>query len=164
MEKTLQVINVLEQEGVLSTYAIGGAMAATFYIEPVLTFDLDIFILLPPKGRLLTLAPLYEALRAKGYHEDGECISIEGVPVQFLPAYNALIEEALAQAVAIEYGKTPARVLRAEHLVAICLQTGRAKDRERVRLFREEASLDMAFLRDILKRHGLEEAWSRLNK
>ena len=47
MEKTLQVLNALERGGVLRRYAIGGAMAATFYAEPVLTFDLDIFVLLP---------------------------------------------------------------------------------------------------------------------
>jgi len=60
MEKTLQVLNALEEEGVFSRYAIGGAMAATFYVEPVLTFDLDVFVVLP--------------------QGPGECISIEGVP------------------------------------------------------------------------------------
>jgi hypothetical protein len=43
MERTLQVLNELEKSGVLTRYAIGGAMGATFYIEPVLTFDLDVF-------------------------------------------------------------------------------------------------------------------------
>ncbi|MEK7783625.1 MAG: hypothetical protein AAB279_06835, partial [Candidatus Binatota bacterium] len=63
MEKTLQVLNALERDGVLSRYAIGGAMGATFYVEPVLTFDLDIFVILPQTARgLLTLEPLYEAL------------------------------------------------------------------------------------------------------
>src|SRR5512139_2258433 len=47
MDKTLQVLNGLERDGVILRYAIGGAMAATFYAEPVLTFDLDIFVLLP---------------------------------------------------------------------------------------------------------------------
>ncbi len=56
MEKTLQVLNALERDGLFRRYAIGGAMAATFYIEPVLTFDLDVFILLPKTpGDLLTL-------------------------------------------------------------------------------------------------------------
>ena len=65
MERTLQVLNELERDGILSRYAIGGAMGATFYIEPLLTFDLDILVLLPEaKGELLTLTPLYEALRA----------------------------------------------------------------------------------------------------
>jgi len=126
MERTLQVLNALERDGAIRRYAIGGAMAATFYVEPVLTFDLDVFVLLPKTpGGLVTLAPLYAALRDRGYTEEGECVMIEDVPVQFLPAYNALVEEALAEAKEMSYETTPTRVLRAEHLVAIALQTGR---------------------------------------
>jgi len=47
MKGTLQVLNELESAGVLNRYAIGGAMAATFYLEPLLTFDLDVFVALP---------------------------------------------------------------------------------------------------------------------
>jgi len=159
MRKALEALNSLEREGVLGRYAVGGAMAATFYIEPVLTFDLDVFVALPFKEGLLTLAPLYDALRDRGYQEAGECVDIEGVPVQFLPVYNPLLEEALAEAVDVLYEATPTRVLRAEHLVAICVQTGREKDRERVRLFRAEADLDMDRLLGILGRHNLEEKW-----
>jgi len=156
MEKTLRVLNDLERAGVVSRYAICEAMGATFYVEPVLTFDLDVFIVLPgASGGLLTLSPLYEALRARGYQEEKECVNIEGVPVQFLPAYNALVEEALAEAREMMYETTPTRVLRAEHLLAIALQTGRAKDRERVRLLREQASLDSDYLATLLARHGL---------
>lgn len=156
MEKTLQVLNSLETEGILERYAIGGAMGATFYVEPLLTFDLDVFVLFPQSGLLLSLAPLYQALRDRDYHEEAECVLIEGVPVQFLPAYNALLEEALREARDTEYEQTPARVLRAEHLVAICVQTGRDKDRQRVRIFMEQAQLDNDRLIDILKRHQLE--------
>ncbi len=99
-------------------------------------------------GGLLTLGSLYEALKARGHEEDGECVIIAGTPVQFLPAYNALLEEALREARETLYEQTPARVLRAEHLAAICLQTGREEDRERVRIFREQASLDEATLMD----------------
>jgi len=156
MERTLQVLNRLEQGGVLSRYAIGGAMGATFYVEPLLTFDLDIFVVLPQtESGLLTLGPLYAALRAAGYAEEGECVNIEGVPVQFLPAYNALLQEALEEARETLYESTPTRVLRAEHLLAIALQTGRAKDRERVRLLREQAALDQDYLTGLLARHGL---------
>ena len=101
----------------------------------------------------------FKALRARGYTEEKECVLIEGVPVQFLPAYNSLVEEALNQAREIMYEDVPARVLRSEHLLAICLQTGRDKDRERVRILREQAQLDTNFLADILKRHQLEEKW-----
>jgi hypothetical protein len=37
MEATLQVLNDLERAGVVRRYAIGEAMGATFYVEPVLT-------------------------------------------------------------------------------------------------------------------------------
>ena len=161
MKRTLQVLNELERDGVFTRYAIGGAMAATFYTEPFLTFDLDVFVVMPQTtGGLLTLAPLYDALRARGYSEqENECIMIEGVPVQFLPAYNALLEEALNDAQEIMYEDVPARVLRSEHLLAICLQTGRSKDRERARILREQAKLDQNFLADVLRRYQLEDKW-----
>jgi hypothetical protein len=160
MERALQVLNSLEQEGIISHYAIAGAMGATFYAEPLLTFDLDIVVLLPQtESGLLSLSPLYEALRAKGYTEEGECVLIEGIPVQFLPAYNVLLEEALREARAMSYEKTTTRVLRLEHLLAICVQTGRTKDRERVRMLREQAQIDDAYLFQILRRHRLEETW-----
>jgi hypothetical protein len=160
VRRTLEVLNELEKESVFSRYAIGGAMAATFYTEPVLTFDLDVFVLLPHSSSgLISLGSIYEALRARGYGEEKETVVIEGVPVQFLPAYNALIEETVAQAREIDYEGVPARVARAEHLIAISLQTGRAKDRARVAMLREQAHLDHELLADILKRHQLEEAW-----
>src|SRR5437667_11990500 len=151
----------MERDGVFTRYASAGSMAATFYVEALLTFDLDVFVVLPQApGALLTLAPLYDALRARGYSEqENECIRIEGVPVQFLPAYNALLEEALKEAQEIMYEDVPARVLRSEHLLAICLQTGRSKDRERVRILREQAKLDQNFLADVLRRHQLEDKW-----
>ncbi len=47
MEKTLAILNQLEHEGIIGRYAIGGAVAATRYIEPIQTYDLDIFVMLP---------------------------------------------------------------------------------------------------------------------
>ena len=164
MEKTLQVLNSLEHDGVVRRYAIGGGMAATFYAEPVLTFDLDIFILLPQAqatGGLLSLAPLYEDLRRRGYVEEGECVLIEGVAVQFLPAYNRLLEEALTEARETRYENTLTRVLRAEHLVAIAVQTGREKDRQRVRMLTEQVPMDSEYLSSVLARHNLEVKWKQ---
>lgn len=161
MKRTLRVLNELETAGALTRYAIGGAMAATFYVEPLLTFDLDVFVVLPQfRTGVLSLAPLYETLRARGYVEERECVLIEEVPVQFLPAYNALVEEAVAEARDTAYEDTPTRVLRAEHLVAICVQTGREKDRERVRVLREQAGLDIEYLRKVLVRHNLDMPWT----
>jgi hypothetical protein len=160
MEKTLAVINQLEQEGLIGRYAIGGAMAATRYIEPIQTYDLDIFVVLPvPPSGLISLSPIYTHLTQRGYTPEGECIIIEGWPVQFLPVYNELTEEALAQAVEVEFGTTPTRVVSAEHLAAIMLETGRPKDHARLIQFFEFDVLDRVVLEDIIERHGLTAKW-----
>ena len=159
MEKTLEIINRMEADGVIGRYAIGGAMAAIFYVEPFTTFDLDIFFEAHVPGRLITMTPVYEYLKAAGYEAEGEAVDIEGWPVQFLPTYNPLVAEAVEQAVEIEFKRTPTRVLSAEHLVAIMLQTGRTKDYARVAKFLEEGVVNVDRLTDILARHQLTEKW-----
>jgi len=162
MERAIEVLNELVRVGVLDRYAIGGAIGAVFYTEPVVTYDLDVFVVLPETaGGLVSLAALYAALQERGYQPDGECVLIAGVPVQFLPAYNPLVEEALAAAWERPFGGVEARVLRPEHLLAIALQTGRAKDRQRVAQLVAEADLDRAYLTDVVARHGLQERWDQ---
>jgi Nucleotidyl transferase of unknown function (DUF2204) len=162
MRRTLEVLNQMEREGVFTRYAIGGAVGALFYIEPILTFDLDVFVFLPQSRKeIVRLDSVYDWLRARGYQPEKETIQIEGVPVQFIPAYNQLIEEALAEAVTQDYEGVRTRVMRPEHLIAIMLQTGRIKDRERLSIFREEAKYDPASLDGILTRHGLRAKWEK---
>ncbi|HEY9055349.1 MAG TPA: hypothetical protein VIO60_11085 [Rectinemataceae bacterium] len=160
MKGALETINSLERDGIIGRYAIGGAMAAVFYSEPISTFDLDIFVVFPTKpSGLISLSPLYEALANRGYRESGECVEIEGIPVQFLPAYNSLVEEALQKAIDVIYEGIPTRVLGCEYLIAIAVQTGRPKDRSRVEMLMSFAELDIPLLTDILSRHGLKGAW-----
>ncbi len=72
------------------------------------------------------------AITERGYQEAGDCIMIEGTAVQFLPIASELEEEAVQEARETQYGETITRVMRAEHLIAICLKTSRPKDRLRV--------------------------------
>lgn len=37
----------MTKDNYIKDYAIGGGIAAIYYIEPILTYDLDIFIILP---------------------------------------------------------------------------------------------------------------------
>lgn len=114
MEKTLSVINKMEKEGIIGRYAIGGAVAATKYIEPVQTFDLDIFLIFPlSKSGLISMSPVYDYLSRLGYTAEEEVINIEGWPVQFLPVYNPLTEEAMEKVIEVEFGETPTRVFSA---------------------------------------------------
>lgn len=165
MERALKVINRMKDEGVVRNYAIGGAMALLFYAEPALTYDLDVFCTLKEtRSPLVSLAPIYEWLKAKGYREDKEHMVIEEIPVQVIPAYNALVEEAVEQAEERTFKGESTRVVQIEHLIALMVQTGRSKDRERLERLREEIDIDEAKLLPILRRHGLDKAWWELGK
>ena len=160
MEQALKVISRMKDEGIVRDYAIGGAVALLFYAEAVLTYDLDVFCSLPESSSsLVSLAPIYEWLKAKGYPEDKEHIVIEGLPVQFIPAYNSLVEEAVKCAEERTFKDVPTRVVRIEHLIAIMIQTGRQKDKERLERLRDEIDIDESKLRPILKRHGLSHQY-----
>jgi hypothetical protein len=163
MKATLAVINQMQADGVIGRYAIGGAVGATFYLEPSATLDIDVFISLKhgQGSSLLTLAPVYEYLTARGCRAQGECIIIEGWQVQFLPPGDALGEEALAQAVETKVDSVPTWVMTAEHLVALALQLGRPKDFTRILQFIEAGVLDANKLDQVLVRHGLLAKWER---
>jgi hypothetical protein len=163
MKATLEVINQMQTEGIIGKYAIGGAVGATFYLEPLATLDLDIFVALkaPQGSPSLTLAPIYDYLTSRGYQVEKEYLIIEGWPVQSLPPSDALEEEALGQAVQTEVEGVPTWVITAEHLVAIALKTGRAKDFARILYLVEGGVLDASQLDQILKRHGLLEKWEQ---
>ena len=166
IKHTIAAINQMQTDGIIERYAIGGAVGATFYLEPVATLDVDIFITFrPDSGKLIASPqPIFDYFRARGGEMEGEYIVVAGWPVQFLPAANPLTAEALAQAVEKDVADTPVRVFTAEHLAAIALQTGRAKDKARLLQFIETGALDPERFQAILSRHGLLAAWQRFER
>jgi hypothetical protein len=139
-------------------------MGATFYLEPVSTYDLDVFVIFEGSPLILTLTPIYDFLKARGHEADGDAILIHGWPVQFLPAESALLREAVEQAREVDFDGVPARVMKAEHLMAIALQTGRGKDFARLLAFAEAQAVDGGKLREVLARYGLSAAWERFQQ
>ncbi len=165
MKETLDVIRRMRAEGVIGSYAIGGAVGATFYLEPMATMDVDVFVSFGKKDSgLISLTPIYSYLKSGGYSLRGEYVIIGGWTVQFLPSADALGEEAVAEAVETDVEGTPTRVMTAEHLVAIALQLGRAKDHARILQFIEAGVLDTGKLDSILARHGLTARWTSFDR
>jgi hypothetical protein len=166
IEDVIATINRMEADGVIERYAIGGAVGATFYLEPVATLDVDIFVALEPErgSAIVTLKPIFDYLSVRGGVIEGEAIAIAGWPVQFLPAATPLLEEALREAVERDVDGLAARVFTAEHLAAIALQTGRAKDKARLLQFVEGNVLDAERFQAILTRHNLVDAWTRFEQ
>src|SRR5687768_12281973 len=155
----LAAVERMKGEGILTEYAIGGAMALVFWTEPVATFDLDVFVLLPGEATLLvSLDPLYQWAAANGYSPEGEHIVIEGIPVQFIPSHSSLADEAIEEAATLDYDGAPVRVIRPEHLIALYLEPSArtAKRLQRVAALREESVIDPERLESILRRYNLE--------
>ncbi|MDQ3818505.1 MAG: hypothetical protein M3362_12630 [Acidobacteriota bacterium] len=160
MKETLKVINRMVRDGVIEKYVIGGAVAAIYYLEPFDTADLGIFIQVKTTGSAFAiLSPIYEYLIERGYKAKGEFIHIEGLPVQFLPVFNLLTEEAVERAQTIRYSRVATRIMRPEHLLAIMLDTGRPKDYLRISMFLEQGTFNTRQLYSVLKRHGLMKKW-----
>ena len=160
MKTALNVLNELVADGVIQDYAIGGATGAAFYVEAISTMDVDVFVLFNDDFNLPPLQPVYDALKSKGYLPDDnirECVNIAGTPVQFLPAYNPLLIDALANAEPFEYDGIPTKVITAEHLAAICVQTNRVKDRMRVEMFLAWDGFDKLLFFAILDKFGMSE-------
>jgi len=165
LKATLELINQMQADGVIGQYGIGGAVGATFYLAPAATVDLDLFVTLPgTSGPLVSLSPIYEYLKSRGCMEQDEYIVVKEWPVQFLTPANALQEEAVNKAVSTSVEGVPTRVISAENLVAIALETGRAKDHTRILQFVEEGAVDREKLNDILQRHGLSAKWSQFEQ
>jgi len=154
VDKTLKVINELKNRKIIQDFSIGGGIAVLYYVEPLLTYDLDIFFI-PVEEGIDVLAPIYKYLKEKGYKTQKEYLMIEGVPVQFIPVYNELVREAVLDTAEVKYGKINTKVLGLEYLVAIMLQTNRPKDRERLVKIFEEVKVDLRFLKKILKKFNL---------
>ena len=166
IQQVIVTINQMRDDGIIERYAIGGAVGATFYLEPVATLDVDIFVSFQPfPGQLLiSPQPIFDYLKARDYGMEGEYALIADWPVQFLPPTNALVEEALAQANEMVVDGTPTFVFSAEHLAAIALQTGRAKDKARLLQFLEAGALDSERFQTIVMQHQLIETWCKFER
>ena len=167
LREVIEVLNQMRSDGVIDRYAIGGAVAATFYLEPVATLDVDVFIELHAQAEslIIDLSSIYEYLETKGGAKEREYIVFADTPIQFLmPEANSLTNEALTDAVEKDVDGLTARVFTAEHVAAIALQTGRAKDKTRLAQFIEEGALDLPQFQQILARHHLVERWQQFER
>jgi hypothetical protein len=163
VKAALEAINRLITDRVIENYAIGGAIGASFYLPAMQTEDLDKFVFLPASSRpIVTLTPVYDALKTQGGQVEGGYVRFGKWPVQILIDANTLIAEAIREAADTDYDGVPTRVFTAEHLCAIALQTGRSKDFARVMLFLEENEVDLEALSALAVRFGLSDRLTRV--
>lgn len=161
MEEVIQVLNHMQADGVIAKYAIGGGIAAVYYLEPYETDDIDVFLspVVATQSGLVSLEPVYNYLEKLGYLPVKEGVEIEDWMVQFVPVFASVQEQAVAQSRRVTYGKTHTYIFTPEHLAAELLRSGRRKDHVRVIDLIESGQMDMSAFRRIIRQHGLAERW-----
>lgn len=163
MHEALRALNQIVSDRVIEKCAIGGAVGSAFFIEATQTEDVDVFVhpQAGPSG-LVTLTPIFDALVKRGGTIEDGYVQFGEWPIQILSDATPLIAEAIEEAIDVPFDEIPTRVFTAEHLCAVALEAGRAKDYLRVTMFLEQDAVDRAALRELAKRHGLLDALGRV--
>ena len=151
----LRAANGLVAAKLIEDWALGGALAAIYYVEPFTTYDADVFFIPADKGLTAGIPAIYAHLQAQGWQVEREHLLVRGFPVQFLAA-SGLTGEAVREAERIEFDGVPAKIFSAEHVVAIAASVGRPKDKARIEQLLQQAVLDKTKLENILRRHKLK--------
>jgi hypothetical protein len=164
MKATLEKISELHRLGIFERYAIGGGIAHFYYIEAGTTYDLDVMISMNVQAStILSLEPLYDWAKQSGYGISEEHIIIEGIPVQFLPSFNAIISEAIETADQVEIFGVKTFIMKPEYLMVIMLNTNREKDRERLIKFILQSGYSETLFQNLLKKFNLIDTFNAFN-
>lgn len=164
MREVAQLLNDMLHAGVIGNYAMFGAVAQMRYTQPVATLDADVLVSLPAMQDSNVLDPIYHFCRSRGYSPEGEAILVGDWPVQFIPAFSRLTEEAIDRAETGEIGGLPLRVVRADYLAAIALSVGRAKDFARVLSLLEADAVSSNDIERLCARHDLISQWQQFRR
>lgn len=154
----VRALHDLIERGIIEDYAIGGAIGALFWDEVTFTRDLDVFVLLTNEsGALVDRSQIYAWASERGYALVQEHIKIGGIPVQLVPALNAVSEEAIKGAALVPFEGVEVRVIRPEYLIAMWLSppANDQKRRERAARLRESSHVDQASLSELMTRYHL---------
>lgn len=165
IKTALALLNEMKAQGVIADYAVCEAVAASNYLDPVATLDLDVFLKMGVgHGKPILIDPtsIFEFLAKKGHEMEGGHVVVDGWPVQFLAPPETLGDEALKNAVYVDADGLSVRIITAEYLAAIALQAGRMKDKLRLLSFLEMDGFDRAAFDDIVRRFNLSESWERI--
>ena len=164
MKEVAQLLEELKSSGIIRDYALFGAVAQMRYTEPVATLDADVLVLLSGDTGLDALGPIYNFCKKRGHVPEGEAILVGNWPVQFIPVFSLLTEEAVCEAETGEIAGAAVRVVRAIHLAVIALSVGRPKDHLRILALIEAGAVHEKELQELAERHNLTARWLLFKK
>ena len=167
MKRIFKILNELYDKEVVDNYAIGGTFAIILQSQPVLTDDIDIFVLVRHKsGKLLILDKVYRFFLDKGgrwgREEEGkQHIVIDGIKLDILPIASNLENEALENVKYIEYEGIEVQVFNLEYMIALKVNAGRPKDLTHIANIFEASDINKGRLKNILLKYKLYGRFTR---
>jgi hypothetical protein len=164
MEQLAELLQAMKSEGIVLDYAVFGAVAQMRYTEPVATLDVAVLVALPDKTSLAALSPVYRFCEGKGFLPEGEAIRVGRWPVQFIPVFSSLTEEAVREAETGDLDGAPIRVIGAAHLAVIALSVGRPKDLLRIHSLLNAKAVTNEKVENLAERHGLLDQWRKFER
>lgn len=144
----LRALNGLKRRKVIRDYVVIGAVAATTYMEPVFTEDIDVIVLVDTDEEYLST---FTAISQQAEAQLGMHQVLGGVPVQLFPStIMPLYRDTLDGARQVRLGNLRVKIASAEHLVLLYLLAFRERDQIRVRFLL--GNIDEGRLRHLLER------------
>ena len=150
--------------GVITGYALFGAVAQIRYTDPVATLDADVLVGVPSPERIDVLSPIYSFCSKKGFVPEGEAVRVGDWPLQFIPVFSSLTKEAMEKAEVADIDGVPLRVVAADYLAVIALGAGRPKDMARILALLESGSVTRDGVAALATRHEMADAWKRFEE
>ncbi|HVF70800.1 MAG TPA: hypothetical protein VM940_04250 [Chthoniobacterales bacterium] len=79
--EVLRAANDLVAAGLIKEYALGGALAAIYYVEPFTTYDADIMFIAAEEGLPAGIPAIYAHLQERGWRVEREHLLVDGFPL-----------------------------------------------------------------------------------
>ena len=131
-----------------------GAVAATTYMEPVFTEDIDVIVLVDTDEEYLST---FGAISQQAEGQDGTHQVLGGVPIQFFPStIMPLYRDTLEGAQQVRLGNLRVKIASPEHLILLYLLAFRERDQIRVRYLL--GTIDEERLQQLLERFDVGES------
>lgn len=126
VEAVVRVLNQLKLRRKLKDYAIFGAVASTYYIEPIYTEDIDIIVY---ANTDLEYISIWRELAKFAQKKLDFGFIISDTKVQIQPiSIHPLYESALKNAKVVRIGNIRTKLVDREHLILLALRAFRQKD------------------------------------
>jgi len=131
----------------LNDFVIIGAVAATAYLEPMTTEDLDMIVLVETDKDYIEV---FQRVQQVADRTEGMHLVLSGVPVQMFPTtIKPLYMDTLKKARTFNIDEFNVKVASPEHLVVLALEANRYKDKVRIQYLLPEANIE--YLKELLE-------------